>query len=731
MDVASRALSDPTFSERYELGPRLGEGGMGAVYRGVQRALGRPVAIKFLGATFLTDAEYRERFVREAKLAAGLIHSNVVAVFDFGLAAQVPFLVTELIEGQTLASFLERTPQPEPARVLLFARNVLDGLEAIHRLAIVHRDLKPANVLVGHGEPPVVKIADFGIAKQTIGGPGGLTAVGVMMGSPAYLAPEQVTGDPVSPATDLYAFSIVLYRMVLGRHPFNATSATEMLTMQRQAAPELPPDLVPGLRRTLECGLAKPPHERPSNAAEYRAHLAEVEREVQQHGGWRRVDLGTTLKAMQATPPPGSRTEAMQRAGPAEWDGHTAPMGSTTHPGLQPAPPQETQPSPLPPERPPLPPPAAFAPPRHSRSGATTTAPEAAPQPNLRRVLLVLAPVLLLWALLFAGKERRGGTDASPAPGNASPGGSASPATPASPATASAPSATPAPAPAKPSDAPADVAAQELKESEQLAASGRPTDSATRLFALLERLPSLRAATPAAVARGAIALEVDRVLCTIVDAALGAVPKDAPAPPSDPRIPLHAEPFLAALAAHLARREYREAHDLLLRFRHPPGGAGDGARLHRPSALEFVQQLLALRIARSPDELMTALRHLEKLHEAHPQPPLATWSEAVASEILSAAELSVPRRFKRIPAGGWPRLEAGVEETMRHLRTHWFDAQRPRLSPAELRRALLVSELVVTAHDPRWRETGNLGNSVTIDPDDYGVLSHRHYLYEL
>jgi len=280
MSLLDRVGGDAGFRERFELGERIGIGGMGEVFRGIQIALNRPVAIKFLAPELLQDPQYRERFTAEARIASGLIHSNVVAVFDFGFAADIPYLVTELISGKPLSTVVtERSPLSSSV-ILSICQQVLDGLGAIHRLGIIHRDMKPENLLVSVDEPPVVKIADFGIAKMHSGGSGPKTASGLVMGTPAYMAPEQALGDPLSPATDLYAFSVILYSMVVGHHPFVADTALDIVRKHIHEQPFIPPELVKPMRDALSRGLAKEPSSRFQSAGEFRSQLTLVERMV-------------------------------------------------------------------------------------------------------------------------------------------------------------------------------------------------------------------------------------------------------------------------------------------------------------------------------------------------------------------------------------------------------------------------------------------------------------------
>jgi serine/threonine-protein kinase len=255
--LVAQVMRDDRFRERFELRERLGAGGMGEVHRAVQLSLQRPVAVKFLSPRLLDDPGYRDRFLPEAKLAAGLVHSNVVAVFDSGIAARIPCLVTEFVDGTSLADLLARRPVLTGREAAAILEQVLAGLDAIHGLGIVHRDLKPENLLVRRAKPLLVKIADFGIAKLTAGSGAPRTATGVVIGTPAYMAPEQVVQDPVAPGTDLYAAGLILFRMLTGRHPFAAATQVDMIHQQLHEIPVVPPALAPGWRPFLERSLAK------------------------------------------------------------------------------------------------------------------------------------------------------------------------------------------------------------------------------------------------------------------------------------------------------------------------------------------------------------------------------------------------------------------------------------------------------------------------------------------
>jgi serine/threonine protein kinase len=270
-----RAGSDPPtrVAERYELGPVLGRGGMGEVRAATDVRLHREVAVKLLRADLAEMDEVRARFEGEARAAAALVHPNVVAVFDAGEDDGAPFIVMERLPGRTLADELaERTLST--AEVYDVARSVLGALEAAHGAGIVHRDVKPGNVL--RSTDGTWKVADFGIAKSAEVA-GDITVTGVMIGTPAYVAPERIEGRPATPASDLYATGVVLYEALSGRKPFTAGNSIALAVRIRagQAPPlrEVAPGVDPTLERVVERAMATDPGRRFASAAEMRRAL--------------------------------------------------------------------------------------------------------------------------------------------------------------------------------------------------------------------------------------------------------------------------------------------------------------------------------------------------------------------------------------------------------------------------------------------------------------------------
>jgi tRNA A-37 threonylcarbamoyl transferase component Bud32 len=262
-------------ADRYELGPVLGEGGMARVHRGLDRQLRRHVAVKVLAPPLDRDRSFIERFRREARAAAGLSHPNIVAVFDSGSDHGTHFIVTELVEGETLADRLKRDGPMPPAEAVAVAVDVARALAAAHERGLIHRDIKPGNVMVlPDGR---VKVVDFGIARAA--GSDTLTGTGVVLGSTAYLSPEQAGGKTVDERADLYALGCVVYEMLTGHVPFRAD--TPIATMYRHVNEDAPPPstitpVQPELEAVVMRCLEKEPKRRFASAAELEAALLAV-----------------------------------------------------------------------------------------------------------------------------------------------------------------------------------------------------------------------------------------------------------------------------------------------------------------------------------------------------------------------------------------------------------------------------------------------------------------------
>ena len=272
---------------RYEVLERLGEGGAGVVYRGRQAHLGRFVAIKVLHQGAASSTEWRRRFQREAIALSVLAHPNVVPVTDFGVDHGVPFLVMELLEGQTLGALINEGPLPL-WRALEIARQTLRVLAFSHMKGVVHCDLKPSNVFLQAlpEQADHVRLLDFGMAKFVEGSsaraPAELTRAGVMIGTPAYMSPEQVKCAPTDARTDVYAAGLLLFELLAGRRPFVADSPAGYLGAHLTAPVPSLAKLRPRLARAsffqavVEQAMAKKPAERFEDASAMLVALDDV-----------------------------------------------------------------------------------------------------------------------------------------------------------------------------------------------------------------------------------------------------------------------------------------------------------------------------------------------------------------------------------------------------------------------------------------------------------------------
>jgi eukaryotic-like serine/threonine-protein kinase len=260
-------------SGRYRVERTLGHGGMATVHLAEDTQLGRRVAVKRLADHLADDPEVRSRFVREARLAARLSHPNVVAVFDAGEEDTRPYIVMEYVEGETLADVLKRERRLDPDRAVEVALQACAALQHAHDAGLVHRDVKPGNLLVRRDG--TVKIADFGIARAAEATQ--VTEHGTVLGTAAYLAPEQARGESTSPAADVYALAAVLYEMLAGRPPFEFDSLADLVRLQERGVVE-PPGASPELDAVVLRALTTDPAARPASAAafadELRAALA-------------------------------------------------------------------------------------------------------------------------------------------------------------------------------------------------------------------------------------------------------------------------------------------------------------------------------------------------------------------------------------------------------------------------------------------------------------------------
>jgi serine/threonine protein kinase len=270
---------------KYKVEALIGEGGMGKVYRARQTVLDKPVVLKVLRSSLLSDERTVARFQREAKAASRLNHPNSISILDFGQDARsgALYIAMEYVAGKDLHQVLSREwPLPE-ARVVKIVVQVLSALADAHGAGVIHRDLKPENIMVENrrGED-VVKVLDFGIAKiQDASGEEGpaLTRAGFVCGTPEYMSPEQARGGPIDSRSDLYAVGVILYQLTTGVLPFESDSAVGFATKHLTAEPPPPsrrrPDarISQGLERVILKALAKDPNDRPQTADAFRTEL--------------------------------------------------------------------------------------------------------------------------------------------------------------------------------------------------------------------------------------------------------------------------------------------------------------------------------------------------------------------------------------------------------------------------------------------------------------------------
>lgn len=300
-----RPTSGLTFGGRYQLGDRIAIGGMGEVWEATDLVIGRKVAIKILKDEYLGDPGFLERFRAEARHAALVNHEGIANVFDYGEEDGSAFLVMELVPGEALSTILERERVLSTDKVLDIIAQTALALHAAHQAGLVHRDIKPGNLLITPDGR--VKITDFGIARIADQVP--LTATGQVMGTVQYLSPEQASGHPASPSTDVYSMGIVAYECLAGRRPFTGESQVAIAMAQiNELPPELPVTVAEPVRNLVMSCIAKKPADRPQSAA----HLARAAQAL------RRGDVATATIAVAAVAgaaalaDPGTPTQATQ-----------------------------------------------------------------------------------------------------------------------------------------------------------------------------------------------------------------------------------------------------------------------------------------------------------------------------------------------------------------------------------------------------------------------------------
>ena len=259
---------------RFRVIEEIGRGAMGVVYRAEDPTLGRVVAIKTitLSGTEEERAHFEARFLQEARAAGGVSHHSIVTIYDFGREGDTAFMAMELLEGRELRDLIHAGGIP-PSEAVEIAARVAEGLAVAHEVGVVHRDVKPGNIMVlADGR---VKIMDFGIAR--LDEPGVTTATGLLLGSPRYMAPEQVAGHPFDKRADIFSLGVVLYEMLTGASPFNGKDIPQLM-FQVMNTPVAPPSLAnpslpPVLDYILARALKKNPDERYGSAEEFASDL--------------------------------------------------------------------------------------------------------------------------------------------------------------------------------------------------------------------------------------------------------------------------------------------------------------------------------------------------------------------------------------------------------------------------------------------------------------------------
>ncbi|MBX9472101.1 protein kinase domain-containing protein [Microcella sp.] len=325
-----RPTSGVTFGGRYQLLSRVAIGGMGEVWQATDLVIGRTVAIKILKEEYLGDPGFLERFRAEARHAALVNHEGIANVYDYGEEEGSAFLVMELVPGEALSTILERERVLPADQVLDIVAQTASALHAAHQAGLVHRDIKPGNLLITPDRR--VKITDFGIARIADQVP--LTATGQVMGTVQYLSPEQASGHPASPSTDVYSLGIVAYEALAGRRPFTGESQVAIAMAQiNEPPPELPITVAEPVRNLVFAAIAKKPAGRPASAQLF-ARAAEA---------LRRGDVGAAAAIVPAVASGADATAATRVMQPAANDETTRVLPSM---GETPTTPTETQRSP-------------------------------------------------------------------------------------------------------------------------------------------------------------------------------------------------------------------------------------------------------------------------------------------------------------------------------------------------------------------------------------------------
>ena len=268
-DTLADPLTGRLLDGRYAVTARIAHGGMATVYQATDTRLDREVALKVMHAELARDEEFVRRFIGEAKSVARLSHQNVVAVFDQGADGPFLYLAMEYVPGRTLKEVLRDSGRFSPATALEIMTGVLDGLAAAHASGIVHRDIKPENVLLtADGR---IKVADFGLARAQSAA--GHTRAGLLIGTPSYVPPEQVTGGSTGPGGDVYSAGVMLFELLTGRLPFTGDTPLSVAYQHVNTDIPAPSTLVPGIPAAVDqlvlVATSRDPARRPADAGEF------------------------------------------------------------------------------------------------------------------------------------------------------------------------------------------------------------------------------------------------------------------------------------------------------------------------------------------------------------------------------------------------------------------------------------------------------------------------------
>jgi len=304
---------------RYEIVGELGKGAMGVVYCARDPLLDRTVAIKTINMELAQDEmkEYEARFYQEAKAAGGLNHPNIVIIYDIGKSGNIAYMAMELLHGKELKTLMSKATALPVAYAVDVAAQIAEGLGYAHEHGIVHRDIKPANIMIVRGE--LVKITDFGIARMRSANV--QTQVGIVLGSPRYMSPEQVAGKRAEPRSDNFSLGVIIYEMLTGRPPFNGEDVTSVMFQILNLVPPPPSAVNAEVPEMLDFiiakALAKAPADRYANASELAADLRECQKRIEA-AGVSPAAAPAASKPATTTFNPGSAADLLARTVPAE-----------------------------------------------------------------------------------------------------------------------------------------------------------------------------------------------------------------------------------------------------------------------------------------------------------------------------------------------------------------------------------------------------------------------------